>query len=193
MCGSCASVAGQAANRVRARPPAAEAQSQRPRRSCCCCCLCVPNAFAAHTAASSLAASLISAALALQQFRFVVADAEGAGGEQQQHQPPRGMQLAITLVNWNTSLRCAGSEGTSTGSSSCWRDMADDTPVLKLRFIDASDARMELEVASWLAEGGFSTISLPTAEVRAVRATLLASSSLIPRSVRAIEVAYLPW
>ena len=74
--------------------------------------------------------------------------------------------------------------------------MADDTPVLKLRFIDASDARMELEVASWLAEGGFSTIALPpVAEVRAVRATLLASSSLIPRSVctlGSMEVAYLP-
>jgi len=73
--------------------------------------------------------------------------------------------------------------------------MADDTPVLKLRFIDASDARMELEVVSWLAEGGFSTIALPAAEVRAVRATLLASSSLIPRSVctlGSMEVAYLP-
>jgi len=73
--------------------------------------------------------------------------------------------------------------------------MADDTPVLELRFLDASDARMELEVASWLAEGGFSTRALPAAEVRAVRATLLASSSLIPRNVRtlgAMEVAYLP-
>ena len=58
--------------------------------------------------------------------------------------------------------------------------MADDTPVLKLRFIDASDTRMELEVASWLAEGGFSTIALPAAEVSDPSRELVAHSTQRP-------------
>lgn len=166
--------------------------------------LCVPSAFAGHSAGSALAARLLAAALAHQQFRFAVVVAGGDDGgdsivpEESGGPPPSsssslpsGLSLAVTLVNWNTSLRCSGSSG------GAWRDLADDTPVLKLRVLDAAAARAasDARLSEWAAEGGFARVPLSAPDAAAVREMLTASSALVPPSVRVLggmDVAYLP-
>ena len=179
--------------------------------------LCVPSAFAGHSASSALAARLLSAALAHQRYRcaVVVEDATAEGGAPESavelvegsggapaRPLPRGLCVALTLVNWNTSLRCAGAARASSsggGSSGDWHDLAADTPVLKVRVLGAADgADAEAQSAllsAWAAEGDFDTVALPAAVAADVRATLASSAALVPPSVRVLggmDVAYLP-
>jgi hypothetical protein len=195
-----------------------------PLMSAVAAALCIPSAFSRHSACTRLASELLAAAHSHQQFRFVVRSAQTfdrcarLDPLQAQVAALHPFELALTLLNWNTSIRSSSAEAEETAvglvpkdvktqeslqerrrkdpyvAATGWWLPDEDTPVLKLRYVDTASAPPSA-VDAWIAEGSFQTVTLEPDEVAYVLASLTSCACLIPQSVRTLScttVSYLP-